>query len=48
MTLLLLENKKFPDGLLIVLGSIVLGVTLGIHEGIEEAFDYRSQFQYRE
>lgn len=39
MTLLLLENKKFPAGFLIVLGGIVLGVALGTHEGIEEAFD---------
>ena len=46
MTLLLLENKKFPDGLLIVLGGIVLGATLGTHKGIEEAFDYRRQLQY--
>ena len=35
MTILLLENKKFPAGLLIVLGGIVLGVALGTHEGIE-------------
>jgi len=48
MTLLLKKKKKFPAGLLNVLGSIVIGVTLGTHEGIEEAFDYRRQLQYRE
>jgi len=33
LTLFLLENKKFPAGLVIVLGGITLGLVLGTHEG---------------
>jgi len=33
LTLLLLENKKFPAGLLIVLGGLALGLLFGTHEG---------------
>ncbi len=36
LTLLLLENRKFPAGLVIVLGGIVLGIVLGTHEGIDK------------
>jgi len=36
LTLLLLENKKFPAGLVIVLGGIILGLVLGTHEGLDK------------
>lgn len=36
LTLLLLENRKFPAGLVIVLGGIFLGLVLGTHEGIDK------------
>lgn len=36
LTLLLLENKKFPAGLVIVLGGIILGLFLGTHEGLDK------------
>jgi SulP family sulfate permease len=35
LTLLLLDNKRFPAGLLVVLGGLVLGVILGTHEGFD-------------
>jgi SulP family sulfate permease len=35
MTLLLLENKKFPAGLIIVISGLILGVVLGTHEGLD-------------
>jgi len=36
LTLLLLENKRFPAGLLVVLGGIGLGVILGTHQGLDK------------
>lgn len=33
LTLLLLDNKRFPAGLLTVLGGLVMGLILGTHEG---------------
>lgn len=39
LTLLLLENKRLPAGLVIVSGGIVLGIAWGTHEGIYEAFN---------
>ena len=36
LTLLLLENRKFPAGLVIVLGGIALGLILGTHEGLDK------------
>jgi SulP family sulfate permease len=36
LTFLLLENKRFPAGLVIVLGGIVLGLVLGTHAGLEK------------
>ena len=36
LTFLLLENKKFPAGLVIVLGGLVLGLVLGTHAGLEK------------
>jgi len=35
LTLLLLENRKLPAGLLVVLGGIGLGLLFGTHEGFE-------------
>jgi SulP family sulfate permease len=35
LTLLLLDNKRFPAGLLVVLGGLVLGLILGTHEGFD-------------
>jgi len=35
LTFLLLENRKFPAGLLIVLGGIGLGLVFGIHKGFD-------------
>ena len=34
LTLLLLDNKKLPAGLLVVLGGIGLGLAMGTHEGL--------------
>jgi SulP family sulfate permease len=34
LTLLLLENRRFPAGLVVVLGGITLGLVLGTHEGL--------------
>ncbi len=36
LTFLLLENKRFPAGLVIILGGITLGLILGTHEGLEK------------
>lgn len=36
LTFLLLENKRFPAGLVIILGGIILGLILGTHEGLEK------------
>ena len=36
LTLLLLENKKFPAGLVVILGGIFLGLVLGTHEGFDK------------
>jgi SulP family sulfate permease len=36
LTLLLLENKKFPGGLLVLLGGIGLGLILGTHQGLDK------------
>ena len=36
LTLLLLENKKFPAGLVVILGGIFLGLILGTHEGFDK------------
>ena len=36
LTLLLLENKKAPAGLIIVLGGISVGLVLGTHEGLDK------------
>lgn len=35
LTLLLLDNKRFPAGLFVVLGGFVLGLILGTHEGFD-------------
>jgi SulP family sulfate permease len=35
LTLLLLDNRRFPAGLLIILGGIVLGLVFGTHEGFD-------------
>ena len=35
LTLLLLENRKFPAGLVVILGGIFLGMILGTHEGFD-------------
>ena len=35
LTLLLLDNKRFPAGLLVVFGGLVLGLILGTHEGFD-------------
>ena len=35
LTLLLLDNKRFPAGLLVVLGGLVLGLILGTHQGFD-------------
>ena len=35
LTLLLLENKRFPAGLFIVFGGVVIGLILGRHENLE-------------
>jgi sulfate permease, SulP family len=36
LTLLLLENKKFPAALVVVTGGILLGLILGTHEGLDQ------------
>jgi SulP family sulfate permease len=36
LTLLLLENKKTPAGLMVVLGGIAVGLVLGTHEGLDK------------
>jgi len=36
LTLLLLENRKFPAGLVVILGGIFLGLVLGTHEGFDQ------------
>jgi sulfate permease, SulP family len=36
LTLFLLENRKFPAGLLVVLGGIMIGVVLGTHNNIDK------------
>jgi SulP family sulfate permease len=35
LTLLLLDNKKFPAGLVVVFGGITLGLIFGIREGLD-------------
>jgi sulfate permease, SulP family len=36
LTLLLLENRKFPAGLVVILGGIFIGLVLGTHEGFDK------------
>jgi SulP family sulfate permease len=36
LTLLLLDNKKFPAGLLVVLAGLALGLLIGTHEGFHK------------
>jgi len=36
LTLLLVDNKKLPAGLLVVLGGLGLGLIFGTHEGFEK------------
>ncbi len=36
LTLLLLDNKKLPAGLIVVLGGLALGSVLGTHEGFDK------------
>jgi len=36
LTLLLLENKKTPAGLIVVIGGIVIGLVLGTHVGLDK------------
>ncbi len=36
LTLLLLENRKFPAGFVVILGGIFLGLVLGTHEGFDK------------
>jgi len=36
LTLLLLENRKFPAGLVVILGGLLLGLFLGTHEGLDK------------
>jgi len=36
LTLLLLENRKFPAGLVVILGGVALGLILGTHEGFDK------------
>jgi SulP family sulfate permease len=35
LTLLLIENKKFPAGMVVVIGGIALGLIFGIREGLD-------------
>ncbi len=36
LTLMLLENKRFPAGLVVVSGGLLLGLILGTHEGLDQ------------
>jgi len=36
LTLLLLENRKLPAGLVVILGGLFLGLVLGTHEGFDK------------
>jgi SulP family sulfate permease len=36
LTLLLLENRRLPAGLLVVFGGLALGLVLGTHEGLDK------------
>jgi SulP family sulfate permease len=36
LTLLLLENRKLPAGLLVVCGGVLVGLIMGTHEGFEQ------------
>ena len=36
LTLLLLENRKFPAGLVVILGGLFLGLVMGTHEGLDK------------
>ena len=36
LTLFLLENKRFPAGLLVVLGGVLIGVIFGTHDDIDK------------
>ena len=36
LTFMLLENKKFPAGLVVILGGAVLGLIFGTHEGFDK------------
>ena len=36
LTFILLENKKFPAGLIVILGGIILGLIFGTHEGLDK------------
>jgi len=36
LTLLLLENRKFPAGLVVILSGIFMGLVLGTHEGFDK------------
>jgi sulfate permease, SulP family len=36
VTLFFLENRRFPAGLLVVLGGVVTGLLLGTHEGLSQ------------
>lgn len=36
LTLLLLENKKLPAGLLVVFAGLIIGLILGTHEGLDK------------
>ena len=36
LTFLLLENKKFPAGLFVIAGGILVGLLLGTHEGLDK------------
>ena len=36
LTFMLLENKKFPAGLVVIIGGIILGLIFGTHEGLDK------------
>lgn len=36
LVFLLMENRKFPAGLLVVIGGIALGLIFGTHEGVDQ------------
>jgi sulfate permease, SulP family len=36
LTLLLLENQKFPAGLVVIAGGLLLGLVLGTHAGLDQ------------